>query len=208
MREKINEICQELLELPLDKRIAALNEIRQQLHQVSPFAGEPVDCVLWVSGDKIAPNTYNPNYVASTEMALLTHSIEKYHYAMPIVVHEDGDGGAVTVVDGEHRHKIGTGNSKIRERLHGYLPIAVLPSKSTQNDLVAATIDFNRARGEHKVMSMGQIVRILVTNGWDDARIAKEVGMSVEEILRLKQVRGIAASRANREYGKSWVMKE
>jgi len=202
--KKVDEICEMISDMPVNEKVSVLNDIRAKLHEYSPFKDEPTDCVLWLKGDEIKPNNYNPNYVASPEMTLLTHSIQKYHYAMPIVAFNNDD--RIIVVDGEHRHIIGTTNTEISNRLYGYLPISLLDENSTQGDLVAATIDFNRARGEHKVMSMGDIVKILLDNEWEDDKIAKELGMSVEELLRLKQIKGIAASLANKEYAKSWIM--
>lgn len=202
----MDDICACLANLETDERTNLLNEIRSRLHNVSPFASEPVDCVLWKKADDIQPNEYNPNYVAGPEMRLLEHSIDKYHYAMCIVAWDNKD-GTYTVIDGEHRHIVGTTNQEINSRLYGYLPISLLDGSLTEADKVSATIDFNRARGVHKVIGMAEIVKMLIRDNWSDEKIAKELGMSVEELLRLKQTIGIAESLANKEYGKAWIMK-
>ncbi len=49
------------------ERIEALNAFRQLLHDYSPFKSHPVDCVLWVKQESVAPNDYNPNNLAPPE---------------------------------------------------------------------------------------------------------------------------------------------
>jgi hypothetical protein len=87
-------ICEEvrgLSELPLHDKVEAINTIRAVLHQISPFHAEPVDFVKWVQADEVKANDYNPNSVASPEMALLETSILEDGYTQPIVVFaEDG----------------------------------------------------------------------------------------------------------------------
>lgn len=36
-----------------EETIRALNHLRRVLHEVSPFAQEPVDCVLWVKANEV-----------------------------------------------------------------------------------------------------------------------------------------------------------
>ncbi len=43
------QLVTELIGLPQSSLIDALNSIRQQLHEISPFRKEPVDFVKWVS---------------------------------------------------------------------------------------------------------------------------------------------------------------
>lgn len=50
-----------------EETIQALNHLRRVLHEVSPFAQEPVDCVLWVKADEVVANDYNPNVMAPGE---------------------------------------------------------------------------------------------------------------------------------------------
>lgn len=194
-----SQLAAAIAALPLVDQVDALNRARTALHVVSPFAGEPVDLVLWVKGDELEGNDYNPNAVAPPEMRLLEHSIEADGYTQPIVAHEN------EVVDGFHRRRVGREVAKIRERLHGYLPITRINiSRAGRSDRIAATIRHNRARGEHTVGRMSDIVRMLYVGGWDDAAIAKELGMQPDEVLRLKQITGLAALFADREYSKAW----
>jgi len=185
--------------LPEHYRVAALNRIREAVHAASPF-DDPVDLVLWVPADRVEANDYNPNMVASPEMKLLEHSIREDGFTQPIVVARDGD--RYVVVDGFHRSRVGKEVADIRDRLGGYLPVVDL-EKSLQ-DRMASTIRHNRARGKHQVDLMGELVRDLVQKGWRDEQIAKHLGMTFEELLRLKQIVGIAKLFAAPEYSKSW----
>ncbi len=187
--------------LPEHYRVAALNRVREAVHAASPFE-DPVDLVRWVPADNIAANDYNPNTVASPEMALLALSIREDGYTQPIVVAPGDEPGRYVVVDGFHRNRVGKEVADIRERTGGYLPVVVL-EKGLQ-DRMASTIRHNRARGKHQVDLMGELVRSLVQKGWGDSRIAKHLGMSPEELLRLKQIVGIAKLFAAPEYSKSW----
>ena len=76
----LTQLCTEIAALPEGEKIAALNEARKALHEISPFSGEPVDCVLWVPADQVEANDYNPNTVAPPEMRLLELSIGEDGY--------------------------------------------------------------------------------------------------------------------------------
>lgn len=190
--------------LPTKEKVAALNLVKLALHEESPFNGEPVDCVLWVENKKVKANDYNPNKVAPPEMTLLTHSIREDGYTQPIVTHDNG-GKTLEVVDGFHRHKVGKGDAVVRERVQGYLPVVVINgSRGDKKDRIAATIRHNRARGVHGVRPMSDIVADLVRRGWKDGRIAVELGMEPDEVLRLKQNTGLADIFKGRDFSKSW----
>lgn len=205
---RINNILLELQtiikSLPIKEQIALLNDIKLKLHSVSPFMDEPTDCVLWIKNDNIESNDYNPNDVAPPEMRLLKLSIDKDHYTQPIVTWKESEDD-YGIVDGEHRYKVGTSVKSIRNRLHNYLPITIVNQNVTdKNDRVSSTIRHNRARGVHKVMSMTDIVAMLIKNGWDDIKIATELGMDSDEILRFKQNTGLPELFKDHEYSKSW----
>lgn len=190
-----------LLDLPVDERVEALNRIRTALHRVSPFE-DPVDLVLWVKSDRVVANDYNPNHVAPPEMKLLALSILEDGYTQPIVTFYDEEQAIYIVVDGFHRSRVGREVLEIRKRLYDYLPVVVIDK--TLGERMASTTRHNRARGKHQVDLMGDLVRDLVQKGWGDARIAKHLGMSPEELLRLKQIVGIAKIFAAPDYSKSW----
>ena len=197
------QLANVLASMPLAERVAALNAVRETLHAVSPFVAEPVDCVLWVPAAAVRANDYNPNKVAPPEMRLLALSVKADGYTQPIVACHDERGEEV--VDGFHRHRVGTEVPEVRTRVHGFLPIVrIKSSREDRPDRIAATIRHNRARGRHGVEPMSTIVAELYQRGWDDAKIAKELGMDADEVLRLKQVTGLAALFKDREYSKAW----
>jgi ParB-like chromosome segregation protein Spo0J len=183
------------------ERIATLNELRGLLHGLSPQT-EPVDYVRWVPADKVVANEYNPNKVAPPEMRLLHISIQEDGYTQPIVCFYDKGNDQYVVVDGFHRTRVGTEKRDIRERIHGYLPIVVIDKPLDER--MASTIRHNRARGKHAVSPMSDLVAALYRGGWADDRIAKELGMELDEVLRLKQITGLPEIFADREYSRAW----
>jgi ParB-like chromosome segregation protein Spo0J len=196
-------LCDELAQLNETQRIDALNAVRSALHEVSPLKHHPVDCVLWLPADKVIGNAYNPNVVAPPEMRLLEHSVRKNGYTMPVVTHER-DANTREVVDGFHRTRVGA-VPDIHESTHGRLPVTkIRTERADEPARIAATIEHNRARGEHRVGDMSEIVKMLYDAGWRDDKIQEELGMDPDEVRRLKQTTGLAALFAEREFSKAW----
>jgi ParB-like chromosome segregation protein Spo0J len=162
----------------------------------------PVYAVKSVPLEKVVSNDYNPNSVAPPEMQLLETSIWEDGYTQPVVVVYDKEKDVYVVVDGFHRYSILKNSKKIREREKGMLPVVVL--KKEIHDRMASTIRHNRARGTHNVELMSSIVAELVEMGKSDRWICQHIGMSVDELLRLKQITGVAALFANKEFSNSW----
>jgi len=199
----IRQLVAAISELPECDRVDALNRVRFALHEISPMKAEPVDCVLWVKNDTVKANDYNPNAVAPPEMELLKVSIMSDGYTQPIVTFPE-DGG-YTVVDGFHRHRVGRECKEVESRVRGYLPIVKIKTdREDRGDRIAATIRHNRARGKHKVDAMSDIVVELKKRNWKDEKIARELGMEPDEVLRLCQISGLAEIFAGREFGKAW----
>lgn len=203
MVERVQELFGELTGMGEAERIEAINAIRLVLHEYSPFKNEPVDCVLWVESEAIQANDYNPNSVAAPEMELLRLSIREDGYTQPIVAfHEDG---GYIVVDGFHRNRVGKECQDIRERIKGYLPITIVRNDRKEiDDRMASTIRHNRARGKHQVEGMSNIVLELSRRNWSDEKIAKQLGMDPDEVLRLKQITGLAELFSDREFSEAW----
>ncbi len=188
-----------------EEKIELLNRIRLLLHAISPFKNEPVDCVLWVKAEKIQANDYNPNIMAPAERKLLKHSIEIDGFTQPVVVSEGK--GEYLVVDGFHRQLIGKDTQRSGRRLQGYLPVTCInPETKGHAQRVAATIRHNRARGKHQIASMSDIVRDLSTRGWSDSRIALELGMECDEVLRLKQISGLVELFRDEDFSPAWTV--
>lgn len=197
-------IKEELLSIEsIEERAEAINNIKKMLKEVSPFSAEPVECVQWVKSDLVFANDYNPNSVAPPEMELLHTSIQEDGYTQPIVVWQHD--GIYEVVDGFHRNRVGKEYADIKERIHGYLPVVVINTdREDKGDRIASTIRHNRARGKHKVEAMSDIVLDLKKRNWSDEKIAKELGMDADEVLRLAQIQGLAEMFADREFSQAW----
>lgn len=216
--KNINELAQQLAaeiaklsgDEQIDEQIAALNQSRYELSKISPFKGEPIDYVRWVKSGKVVANDYNPNSVARPEMKLLEHSIRKNGFAMPIIAAEMSSDGEIgdrpqKVVDGFHRHKVGKGAKDLADRMHGYLPVVnIAGNTSDPAHLMSATVEFNRARGEHSIELMAGLVKEMLLQGQTDQDVAKHLGMEAEEVLRLKQMTGLAGLFADQPYSKAW----
>lgn len=188
-----------------EDRIEAINQIRLALHEHSPMKNNPVDCVLWIKQDEIHSNTYNPNHVAPPEMTLLEKSISEDGYTQPIVVWQE-DNDQYEVIDGYHRSLVGR-EITMQHRVHGRLPVTIANENRTGlADRMASTIRHNRARGSHDIELMQNIVAELVQCGMSDQWIMKNLGMDVDELLRLKQISGLAALFKDAEFSKSWTI--
>jgi ParB-like chromosome segregation protein Spo0J len=198
------QLCSALVEIDdAQARMDALNRVRRALHVVSPMREEPVDCVLWVPAEQVAGNLYNPNHVAPPEMRLLAHSIEQDGYTQPIVAWPLEAG--YEVVDGFHRHRVGKEVPEVAARVQGRLPVVEIKAgRADRGDRMAATIRHNRARGRHAVEGMVEIVRDLARRNWTDTKIAKELGMEPDEVLRLKQISGLAELFKDRDFSEGW----
>ena len=162
----------------------------------------PVYNVIAVTIEKVKPNNYNPNKVAPTEMKLLYESIKEDGYTMPIGCYYSKAKDYYLIVDGFHRYQIMLDYPDIYEREHGLLPVSVINKPLDQR--MASTIRHTRARGSHDVDLMSNIVKELHELGRSDEWISKHLGMDKDEILRLKQITGIAALFRDVKFGQAW----
>ena len=194
----------ELIKLfDVDEQVSIINELREMLHELSPFCNEPVDLVTWVKSEDVYANDYNPNSVAPPEMELLAHSIGQDGYTQPIVTWPTENGREV--VDGFHRNRVGKEVEQVKERVLGYLPVVgIRPDQSGKNDRIAATIRHNRARGKHQVDAMSDIVLDLKRRNWSPKKIGRELGMDQDEVLRLVQITGLADMFKDSEFTEAW----
>lgn len=161
----------------------------------------PVYNVKAVPVEKIRANSYNPNAVAPPEMKLLERSIWEDGYTMPVVAYYLPDEDMYEIVDGFHRYTVLKTSKRIFDCEGGMLPVAVIDKPLS--DRMASTIRHNRARGVHSVELMTNIVADLVQAGMSDAWIMKHIGMDADEILRLKQISGLAALFKDREFSRA-----
>ena len=113
---------------------------------------------------------------------------------MPIVCYYAKAKDVYVIVDGFHRYRVMLEHEDIYEREHGMLPVSVIDKPLDQR--MASTIRHNRARGS--------IVKELHEFGRSDAWIARHLGMDRDEVLRLKQITGLAALFKDVKFGKAW----
>jgi ParB-like chromosome segregation protein Spo0J len=158
----------------------------------------PVYNIKPIPVEKIRANAYNPNVVAPPEMKLLELSIWEDGYTMPCVCYYLPEEDIYELVDGFHRYLVMKTSTRIHEREKGLLPVVVI-DKDLSNRM-ASTIRHNRARGIHSIELMTNIVSELKKAGMSDAWIIKNIGMDKDELLRFKQISGLAELFANKDF--------
>ena len=205
--EKIKKLIKKELENEcLQNKVKFINELRYYIHLLSPFKNEPIDYVKWEISENVIANDYNPNKVAPPEMELLEVSILNDGYTQPIVTWNNYEKNKTEVIDGFHRNRVGKESKIVNERIKGYLPVVdIRKEQSGKNDRIASTIRHNRARGKHQVDAMSEIVIELKNRNWSNKRIAIQLGMDEEEVLRLCQISGLEHLFNDKDFSKAWV---
>lgn len=185
-----------------DRLIEFIQQVQIMLADHHPIA-QPVSHVRWVPIERVCPNDYNPNSVASREMSLLYTSILHDGYTQPIVTVWDAEQGKFVIVDGFHRYFTAKSRPDILARNHGRVPIVVI--QKSMNERMAATVRHNRARGRHSIDGMASMVFSMLDAGWSDAEICNHLGLEADELIRLKHVTGFSRLFENVEYQQEWV---
>ncbi len=203
LKNEMDALITKLSQLPEEQRIDLLNYLKRKIAEASPFSHHPVDVVQWIPSEKVVANDYNPNKVAPPEMRLLHLSIKEDGYTQPIVAYYDKELDQYVIVDGFHRNRVGKEYEDIRASVKNHLPIVVINKDIKAR--MASTIRHNRARGTHQIQSMSQVVAELKLKGWSDKKIAAQLGMDKDEVLKLKQFAGLGDLFKNREFSKAWV---
>ncbi len=153
-----------------------------------------------VDREQVIANTWNPNNVSKDKMELLKQSIIDNGFCFPIVVIWDKDLDKYIIIDGFHRFKLcGIKWLDIKQ-----VPVVVL--KHDISKRMAATVQFNKARGVHQVDLDADIIRALFEQGLTDEEISIKLGMDIDTIYRYKQLTGVAELFKNSEYSTSWDM--
>jgi len=158
----------------------------------------PVYNVKAIPIEKVQANDYNPNVVAPPEMRLLELSIWEDGFTMPCVCYYDERADNYILVDGYHRYQVLKTSKRIYQRENGLLPVVVIDKELSNR--MASTIRHNRARGTHNIELMCHIVAELDRAGMSDEWIMKNIGMDRDEVLRLKQISGLADLFANKNF--------
>lgn len=190
-------------DLSFDEKVKVFNAITQELYDWMGVNHPTLNVQLVKSTDVIG-NDYNPNKVAPPEMKLLKLSIKKDGITMPVVVCDTPENKRYpfTVVDGFHRTTVVQQDKEVNESLHGYVPVSRLNKKL--EDRITSTVRHNMARGTHQVELSAKLVTLLKKHNWTNARIGLELGMDADEVLRLKQITGLAEAFKNDEFSNSW----
>ena len=162
----------------------------------------PVYNIKAIPIEKVHANSYNPNSVATPEMKLLYDSIKEDGYTQPVVCYYVEENDTYEIVDGFHRYRIMLEHKDIYEREKGCLPVSLIDKPLSER--MASTIRHNRARGSHDVDLMSNIVGELHEMGKTDSWIMKHLGMDADEVLRLKQISGLASMFKDKEFSKGW----
>lgn len=197
----IEALLKKYADASFDEKVKVYNEITQELYD---FLGvsHPVLNISLVPVDSVKGNDYNPNKVAPPEMELLKLSIRKDGLTMPVVVAGEKEGDSWVVVDGFHRTAVCAQTEDVRLSLKGYLPVSRL--EKDVEDRVTATVRHNMARGTHQVELSARLIALLKKHNWTNERIGKELGMDADEVLRLKQISGLAEAFADKDFSSSW----
>lgn len=157
---------------------------------------------ILVDREQLKANNYNPNNVPKDKMELLKQSIIDNGFCFPIVTIWDEDDEKYVIIDGFHRYSICMPDWLDIKKV----PIVVLKHNLSQR--MAATIQFNKARGVHAVDGDAEIVRSLIERGLSEKEISKHLGIDEETVLRYKQLTGIVELFKNVEYSNSWEVGE
>lgn len=193
------------------RRVPIFNHIQ---HVLREFVGinEPCLSPQLVPSSSVHANSYNPNTVAAPEMKLLHLSIAQDGLTQPVVAYAMSDGVNHETVDGFHRRCILRGEDRdgkkvsawqdIPQRMRGFCVVVHIDKPLDERK--ASTVRHNRARGKHGVGPMSEMVQELFQAGWTDKRICEHLGMEPDEVLRLRQIGGLAELYADEDFSEAW----
>lgn len=193
----------------MERRIDTIEDFRRARAKLKPVfvtsktrGSIPVPCMstLLVKNELVVANAYNPNSVPPDKMHLLMQSVLDNGFCFPVVTIWDDEAERFIIIDGFHRRTIGGDEWLDLD----YIPVVVLPHDITQR--MAATMQFNKARGVHQVDLDAEIVRKLIEQGLSEEEVATKLGLDLESVHRYKQVAGVASLFANSEYSGAWEM--
>lgn len=158
----------------------------------------PVLNAVLVHKNLIQPNDYNPNHVAKDKMELLKTSIVQNGFAFGIVSIFDYEIEKFVIIDGYHRDLI-TGSDWLKLT---YKPLVILEHDMSKR--LSATVQFNKARGVHRIDGNAELIKRMVEVGVSDIDICKSLGIDADELLRMKRNKKIADIYKDLNYSKSW----
>lgn len=188
-----------------DELIEAINDIKLALHEISPFKNDAVDCILWKKAEELSTIDWNVNYIAPAEKRLLYNSLLINGFTQPVLISQQNEKNYV--IDGAQRYELATNKVQLKKRYRCHIPVSIVNQQVTEYDCMAISVRHNRARGKFVIPKLSTLVGELVRNGWDDDKIALELGMDNDEILRLKQIDGIKENFKNIKFSDGWTVR-
>lgn len=160
----------------------------------------PIDHPQWVDPATLHANDYNPNHVFARERQLLKTSILEDGWTQPVVAYPDG-----TLVDGFHRWDLALNDPEVRAASNNLVPVVYLDPSRSLADRKFSTVRHNRARGQHGILRMADLVRDLLADGLNKKEICERMGLEREEFDRLADLRSSPELRGKDSFGKGWV---
>ena len=160
----------------------------------------PAMRTILVRAELVVENLYNPNSVSPDKMELLAQSVRDNGFCFPIVTVFDEEQDLLVVIDGAHRRMVlGPGWLDC-----DYIPVVVLPHDMQRR--LAATWQFNKARGVHQVDLDAELIRRLIQQGVSEEDVAERLGVDLDTVHRYKQVTGVAELFRNADWSGAWEM--
>ena len=138
----------------------------------------PVLYPQMIHKDLVQANDYNPNHVAKDKMQLLKTSIVENGFAFGIYAIFDDELQKFIIVDGDHRNQI-SGEKWLKLT---YKPLII--SNHDIEKRLAATVQFNKARGVHSVDGNTELIKRMLNVGVAREEICKVLGIDADELLR------------------------
>lgn len=196
-----------------DDKLRIVARFKIDIDSPMGVTNQPCSNIIWVDRDWVQANDYNPNFVAPPELKLLKVSMLTDGWTQPIVVRavyknkddptDIDEFGHWEVVDGFHRW-IMSADPQVYAMTEGKVPVAPV-RRRTEEDQMMSTVRHNRARGNHHVLGMADIVATLIGNGMEPTDVAKKLGMEEEEVERMLD-RGDMLKRGSADdFGNGWV---
>lgn len=160
----------------------------------------PAMQTILVRAELVVENLYNPNSVSPDKMELLAQSVRDNGFCFPIVTVWDPEQDLLVVIDGAHRRLV-LGPAWLD---CDYIPVVVLPHDMQRR--LAATWQFNKARGVHQVDLDAELIRRLIQQGVSEEEVAERLGVDLDTVHRYKQVTGVAELFRNADWSGAWEM--
>jgi ParB-like chromosome segregation protein Spo0J len=179
---------------------AKLRSVARFRPAVTPATKQPISEVTWVDRKLLRGNLYNPNVIPPPEFKLLKVSLLTDGWTAPIVTRQDG--GLYEVVDGFHRWLLSE-DPDVSAMTDGLVPIVVIAPKAGE-DQQMSTIRHNRARGNHHVLQMAEIVAEMLKKGIEPERIGELLQMEPEEVERLRDRGNMLVRGPGEDFSKGW----